>query len=136
MDELKCSFCFDILIDCESVITHNCACKVKYHNDCLKQLNDNGWDCPICRKKNNNYNKLKHNGEFTDYIFTSFISNPTIETFTLFFLMSIMITFMYVIPCILYQIILTYIKFQFHDIKLKLNNIKLKLSDYIYKTTT
>ena len=56
MNDLKCSFCFDILDNCDVAYADKCLCKVKYHTQCIKDLNDNGWDCPICIKKNNNYN--------------------------------------------------------------------------------
>jgi hypothetical protein len=114
MSNLICSLCFNELDDSQAVTTKECSCKVKYHEYCLNDLNNNGWDCPICRKLNDNHytknNFINQNDVPLDFFCNMFVRNPHFATFVIYFITSIIITFVYVIPYVIYVVISNYVK--------------------------
>lgn len=108
MDDQKCSFCFQIINFHDSIMANCNTCTVKYHKKCLEELNVNGWICPICRKRNDKFHQ--NNNDYIDFFFNLFMLNPNICTFIIFFITSTIITFVYVIPHIMYVVISDYIK--------------------------
>lgn len=138
MDDLKCSFCFDVLDNCDVTYADKCLCKVKYHIQCIKDLNDNGWDCPICRKKNNNYNRYNNTintpiinqnniNSFLNIFFELFISNPNVITFLFFFIFSIIISVTCILPYVTFIIIKGYVE---NKIIASANLIYILIHDY------
>jgi len=47
----NCLICLEYINKEQIVYPKYCKCKIKLHNICLKQIENNGLLCPICRKK-------------------------------------------------------------------------------------
>lgn len=116
----RCCICLEDFIENMSdnfsnsvVLTKNCSCRVKLHAECLKKLEENGMDCPICRHKkiiihNNNINNYIMPFEiFIDTSFAVFIHNTNIFTFMLMFSYTMIVGILFYFP-ILFLYILCY----------------------------
>ncbi len=111
----KCLFCLDTLISEPEKLTNitnpkYCNCKIYLHLECLKLIESIGMLCPICRIKTNNnvqiLNQINNNEYNEPFIFQIpfiiFNKFPNIFTFMLYLMFSFLITFLYVIPHLLF----------------------------------
>jgi len=95
------------------VITKHCSCRVKLHEHCLKKLEENGMDCPICRHKKiiirNNYinNYMTPFERIIDAPFALFRNYPNIFTFMLMFLYTMIFGILFYFP-VLFLYVLSY----------------------------
>jgi len=91
LEEIKCT-------DNLSCPTH-CKCKVSLHLDCLKQIEQTGLLCLICRiKKSQRKIVISYDGNsyllyFANKFFEYFVDRPNIISFCVFITISFAVTF-------------------------------------------
>ena len=115
----NCLLCLDSLGSITTLSTPRyCNCNVFIHDNCLIEIEQNGLACPICRLKfpltKKNYTLVRRSNSILEYPIVLFVNNLNIFTFILLILYSFIVTFLFVIPYVLYL----YIK---ENIKLKYN---------------
>jgi len=115
MNELTCSFCFNLINFHDSIMANCNTCTVKYHRKCLEELNDNGWICPICRKIDSK--AYQYNNNYIDFFFNLFMANPNFCTFIMFYVTSIILVFVWIIPYIVYTVLVDYVKRRINNIR-------------------
>ena len=122
----QCCICLEDFIEGVSenssnsmVITKHCSCRVKLHEQCLKKLEENGMDCPICRHKKiiirNNYinNYISPLERMIDARFERIIdapwalvrNYPNIFTFMLMILYTMTIGILFYFPILFFYVL-------------------------------
>ena len=103
-----CCLCFDD--DYNLITPKHCSCKIKLHDKCLIILENNGFLCPICKKKEivqrRRIRQLRHifqnEGTFFERIIESpmalFELYPNVFTFLILFFFSIIFCFFILLP--------------------------------------
>lgn len=111
LDIDKCLLCLEYMTD-NIGYPNFCNCKIKIHIKCVKEIENNGLLCPICRKKPATTDKLS----FLMYPYNLFTLNPNFLSFCIFLSWSFLVTIFYIIPNIIYQrfININYIIFIFN----------------------
>jgi len=77
----------------------HCKCKVSLHLDCLKQIEQTGLLCPICRiKKSQKKIVIRYDSDsyllyFANKFFEYFVDRPNIISFSVFITISFVVTF-------------------------------------------
>jgi hypothetical protein len=117
----NCLLCLDSLGSITTLSTPRyCNCNVYIHNNCLVEIEQNGLACPICRlkfpltKETYNHVRILQPNSILEYPIVFCVNNLNILTFILLILYSSIVTFLFVVPYVLYL----YIK---ETIKLKYN---------------
>jgi len=89
------------------VLTKNCSCRVKLHEQCLKKLEENGMDCPICRHKkiivHNDY--MISFDRIIDAPFALFRNYPNAFTFILMFLYTMTVGILFYFPILFFYVL-------------------------------
>ncbi len=103
-----CCLCFDD--DYNLITPKHCSCKIKLHDKCLIILENNGFLCPICKKKEiiqrRRIRQFRHifqnEGTFFERIMESplalFELYPNIITFLILFFFSLIFCFFILLP--------------------------------------
>lgn len=110
-----CALCRDDVTITEGVTTGVCGCKMLYHSECLDELRNYGFDCPICHKSA--YTLISNSQNYYDgdqlidpaiiNIMENFLNKyqaqPNIITFGLFLFSSILFTCIVLIPTLMHN---------------------------------
>ncbi len=102
-----CLLCLDDTNEKLCIINTNCGskCKVLMHKECYNKILSNGLQCPICRIRTKN-NQTIHSFEsdpillnFPIYLFARY---PNVLTFGFFVFFSFAVTFLFILPMLIY----------------------------------
>jgi hypothetical protein len=116
----NCLLCLDSLGSITILSTPRyCNCNVYIHDNCLLEIEQSGLACPICRlkfpltKENYNINLMPSYNGILEYPMFLLVNNLNIFTFILLIFYTFAVTFLYILPKLLYIFTKEYIKVRY-----------------------